>query len=230
MRTVFQAGLHRALQGYKLKNSLAAALIVIVLVIGLAVGWLGSMSIAPTTITSTQTTTLTPPPAPTAAEVVRLDVIPDWGGASYDAFVNPSYANGTVPTPATSTTGPGPNNNNVTVPAGVPITFVITSIDTAVNQNFTGTASTDFTIYNDTASGYVAVHYSKGESVSKLPVGHSFAIPTLNIDIPIPPDTLVTFTYTFSNPGVYLYLCTVPCGPGMGLVGYMNGYVIVTSP
>jgi uncharacterized cupredoxin-like copper-binding protein len=215
--------------GDALKNSMAAVLIVVVLIVGVAVGWLGSMSVAPRTMTFTQTTTLTPPVAPPTAEVVRLDVIPDWGGAGYDAFVIPSYANGTTPRPATNTTRPGPNNNNITVPAGVSVTFVITNIDTAVNQNFTGTASTDFTIYNDTASGQVALHYSKGESVSRLPVAHDFAIPTLNIDIPIPPDTLVTFTYTFTNPGVYLYLCTVPCGPGMGLVGYMNGYVIVTS-
>jgi hypothetical protein len=98
-----------------------------------------------------------------------------------------------------------------------------------VNQNFTGTASTDFTIYNDSANGYVTLHYSKGQTVSKLPVGHSFAIPSLNINIPIPADTVVTFTYTFSSPGVYEYLCLIPCGSGMGLTGYMNGFVIVTT-
>ena len=212
-----------------MKNSLAAVLIVVVLIVGVAVGWVGSMSIAPSTITSTQTTTLTPPVMPATSAVVRLDVIPDWGGAGYDAFVNPSYVNGTVPRPATSTTGPGPNDNNITVPAGVAVTFVITSIDTAVNQNFTGTASNDFTIYNDTASGYVALHYSTGEFVSRLPVGHNFEIPTLNVEIPIPPDTVVSFTHTFSSPGIYEYLCSVPCGPGMGLLGYMNGYIIVTS-
>ncbi|MGP8069295.1 MAG: hypothetical protein ACLP5V_05350 [Candidatus Bathyarchaeia archaeon] len=212
-----------------MKNSLAVALIVIVLVIGLAVGWLGSMSIAPKTITSMQTTTLTPPAAPPTAEVVNLDVIPDWGGAGYDAFVVPSYVNGTAPRPATNTTGPGPNDNNITVPAGVAVTFVITSVDTGVNENFTGTASTDFTIYNDSASGQVALHYTQGQSVSKLPIGHTFTITSLNVNIPIPPDTIVTFTYTFSTPGVYEYMCEAPCGPGMGLTGYMNGYVIVTS-
>lgn len=213
-----------------MKNSLAAVLFVVILVVGLTVGWFGgSMSMAPKAITSAQTTTLTPPTAPPTSEVVNLDVIPDWGGAGYDAFVIPSYVNSTVPRPATSTTGPGPNDNNITVPAGVAVTFVITSIDTAVNQNFTGTASTDFTIYNDTASGYVALRYSTGEFVSRLPVGHNFEIPTLNVEIPIPPDTVVSFTHTFSSPGVYEYLCSVPCGPGMGLLGYMNGYIIVTS-
>ena len=117
----------------------------------------------------------------------------------------------------------------MTVPAGVPVNFVITNTDTAINQNFTGLASTDFTIYNDTASGQVALHYVKGQSVPQLAVGHTFTIPALNINIPIPPDTVVSFTYTFSNSGVYEYLCEIPCGSGMGLPGYMVGYVIVTA-
>jgi Fe-S cluster assembly iron-binding protein IscA len=36
------------------------------------------------------------------------------------------------------------------------------------------------------------------------------------------------FTYTFSTPNVYAYVCTAPCGPGMGLKGYMLGYLTVT--
>ena len=162
------------------------------------------------------------------SKVVNLDVIPDWGGATYDAFVVSSYANGTVPNPATNGTGPGLNDNNITVPAGVSVTFVITNIDTAVLLNFTGPASTDFTVYNDTASGQVASHYVAGQSISNLPISHTFTIQSLNINIPIPPDTVITFTYTFAAPGVYKYFCETPCGPGMALPGYMIGYVIVT--
>jgi uncharacterized cupredoxin-like copper-binding protein len=172
---------------------------------------------------------MAPPAAPLPATVVNLDVIPDWGGATYDAFVIPASANGTLPKPGTKSTLPGPNDNNVTVPAGVPVRFVITNLDTAVNMNFTGIASTDFTVYNDTASGYVALHYSKGQTLPKLPVGHTFTIPSLNVSIPLPPDTVVTFTYTFTTPGVYEYMCEAPCGLGMGVTGYMDGYVIVTS-
>jgi plastocyanin len=176
-----------------------------------------------------ETTTIVPPAAPAPTTVVNLDVIPDWGGATDDAFIIPSSVNGTLPKPGTNSTLPGPNNNNVTVPAGVPVRFVITNLDTAVNMNFTGTASTDFTVYNDTASGYVALHYSKGETLPKLPVGHTFTIPNLNVSIPLPPDTVVTFTYTFTTPGVYGYMCMSPCGLGMGVIGYMDGYVIVIS-
>jgi plastocyanin len=169
------------------------------------------------------------PPASAPATVVNLDVIPDWGGATYDAFVIPSQVNGTLPKAGTNSTQPGSNNNNVTVPAGVAVRFIITNLDTAVNMNFTGSASTDFTVYNDTATGYVALHYSKGEALPRLPVGHTFTIPSLSVNIPITPDTVITFTHTFTAPGVYEYMCETPCGLGMGLTGYMDGYIIVTS-
>ena len=170
------------------------------------------------------------PSALSAATVVDLDVIPNWGGAGYDAFVIPAYVSGTAPTHATNSTGPGPNDNNVTVPAGVLVRFVISNLDNAVNLNFTEHASTSFTIYNDTTGGYVALRYSEGQLVSRLPVGHTFTIPSLGVDIPLPPDTMVTFTYTFSAPGAYEYVCMAPCGSGMGLMSYMDRYVIVTSP
>ena len=194
---------------------------------GLTAGWLGG-NLQATSPTQMQTTTAALVQVPRASGFVYLDVIPDWGGAGYDAFVNPSRANGTVPTPATNSTGPGPIDNNVTVSAGVSLTFVITNIDTAVLMNFTGPVSTDFNVYNDTATGQVASHYSTGQVISSLPISHTFTIAALNLNIPIPPDTVVTFTYTFSTPGVYEYVCETPCGPGMGLVGYMNGYVIVS--
>jgi hypothetical protein len=178
----------------------------------------------PSSVTQTVTTS-----AAFSEQVVNLVVIPDWGGATYDAFVVPSSVNGTLPKPGTNSTLPGPNDNNITVLAGVPVRFVVTNLDTAVNMNFTGTASTDLTVYNDTASGYVALHYGKGQELPKLPVGHTFTIPSLNVSIPLPPDTVVTFTYTFTTPGVYEYMCMAPCGLGMGVTGYMDGYVIVTS-
>ena len=158
---------------------------------------------------------------------VDLEVVADWGGNGYDAFVLAGNVNGNVPSPATNTTGPGVNNNNITVSAGSPVQFVITSTDTAINANFTNQVTTPFVLYNDTDSGQVAVRYDQGQFVTNLPAGHTFTIKTIGLNIPIPADTIVTFTYTFSTPGVYLYECETPCGPGMGLPGYMEGFVIV---
>jgi plastocyanin len=153
-------------------------------------------------------------------------VIPDSGGATYDAFIIPATANGTVPKPGTKSTRPGPNDNNVSVSANQPITFVITNLDTALNLNYTANATIPFTIYNDTASGQVPVVYSAGQSV-KLPMSHTFVVTGTNVNIPIPPDTIVTFTVTFTTSGEYMYYCSAPCGLGMGLVGYMEGYINV---
>lgn len=223
--------MHSSVRGIRLKNSQVAALFVLILSMGLAVGWLGgNMGLEDKNVSSmpTETGSVAPPVALGTAKVVNLDVIPDWGGAGYDAFVIPTYLNGTALELATNATGPGSNDNNVTIPAGVSVTFVITNMDTAVLMNFTGPVSTDFTVYNNTENGQVATHYSAGQSVSSLPISHTFTIQSLNVNIPIPPDTIITFTYTFASPGVYEYFCETPCGPGMGLAGYMSGYLIVT--
>jgi len=162
------------------------------------------------------------------ATVVNMDVIPDYGGAGYDAFVLAANAQtGVVPTPATNTTAPGPNDNNVTVSAGTTVNFVLTTIDTAILQNFSDQVSTPFTVFNDTANGVVATHYGVGQSISNMPIGHTFTITQLGLNIPIPATTVVNFAVTFSKPGVYLYMCDTPCGPGMGVNGYMQGFVIV---
>jgi len=164
--------------------------------------------------------------ATTQSNAVYLYVVPDFGGSTYDAFVLAQSFSGNAPN-ASSRSGTPPNNN-ITVTHGVPIKFVISNIDTAILQNFTSQVSTPFTIYNDTAAGQVAVQYTQGETVSNLAISHTFTVPDLQIDIPIPPDTMVVFNYTFNTPGVYSYLCTTPCGPGMGLSGYMLGYITVT--
>jgi Fe-S cluster assembly iron-binding protein IscA len=203
--------------GIRSRKRLTAVLIIVVLLAGLTAGWLGgSMSTA--SKTSTQLG---------SAKVVSLDVIPDWGGPTYDAFVVPANTNGTIPKPGTNSIKPGPNDNNITAPVNTPVTFVITDLDTALNLNFTGNATIPFTFYNDTATGQVPVRFSAGEKIVNLTVSHSFVVAGTNVDIPLPPDTIVTFTVTFTKPGAYLYFCTVPCGLGMGLVGYMEGYIIV---
>jgi heme/copper-type cytochrome/quinol oxidase subunit 2 len=165
-------------------------------------------------------------PTTQSNNVVYLEVVPDFGGSTYDAFVLPTSFKGNTPN-ASSPAGAAPNNN-ITVPHGVPIKFVISNLDTALLQNFTSQVSVPFTLYNDTNSGEVALQYTQGETISHLEISHTFSIPDLQVNIPIPPDTMVVFTYTFSTPGVYTYLCTTPCGPGMGLAGYMLGYVTVT--
>ncbi len=197
---------------------------VIVVLMVAAVALSGLLGFYASTIANSLTASSQP-----SATLVNMDVIPDYGGAGYDAFVLAANANtGIVPAPATNTTAPGTNDNNVTVKAGTTVDFVLTTIDTAVLQNFSDTVSTPFTVYNDTASGVVASRYSEGQAISNMPIGHTFTITQLGLNIPIPATTVVSFSVTFSKPGTYMFMCDTPCGPGMGLNGYMQGYVVVT--
>ncbi|MGA2874639.1 MAG: hypothetical protein ABSE82_03775 [Nitrososphaerales archaeon] len=201
------------------KESVVLALIVIAAVVisGLLGYYFAASTVTPTSSNNSNS----------SGNVVNLEIVPDFGGSGYDAFVlSTSLENGVTPTPASNTTAPGTNDNNITVSSGTTVTFVLTSIDTAVNQNFSGQLATPFTVYNDTDSGVISSQYSAGQSVT-VAMGHTFTISQLGVNVPIPPDTILSFKLTFSKPGVYMYDCTTPCGPGMGLVGYMEGFVIV---
>lgn len=201
------------------ENSIIALLVIVAIIVSGLLGYYVSSIAMSSSAKST-----------TASPVVNVNVVPDYGGATYDAFVLPTNVeNGYVPAPATNTTGPGVNDNNITVTAGTTVKFVVTSWDNAINENFTAQVSTPFTAFNDTASGQVASAYSEGDNISAMPIGHTFSIPQLGVNIPIPPTTAVVFSLTFSKPGVYEYTCDTPCGPGMGLMGYMEGYIIVKS-
>lgn len=47
--------------------------------------------------TPSQMTSVSLPAESAPVKVVNLDIVPDWGGGGYDAFIIPSYANGTAP-------------------------------------------------------------------------------------------------------------------------------------
>ena len=158
------------------------------------------------------------------SNVVSIEVVPDFGGATYDAFVVSNNVTGNIPQAGKG--GAASLDNSVTVPVGVPIRFVITSIDSAKNMNFSASVTVPFTVYNQTENGTVALNYQQGQNISKLVVGHTFTIDSLGINIPIPPNTIVAFNYTFTQSGSFFYRCTIPCGLGMNLMGYMQGFVI----
>lgn len=198
----------------KLKNFLIVALIFVI--IGLAATL---VYVKYNTTVASATTTNKP-------VNITIYVIPDYGGSGYDAFVLASNFNGTVPTHATNNTPPGYVNNTIVVPANVPVKFTIINLDTMV-FNITTKVTVPFTVINDTNNGQLATTYNVGMQLINFPASHTFTIEQLNINIPIPPSTIVTFTYTFTQPGQYIYHCLTPCGPGMGFFGYMDGYLIV---
>jgi|ECHhosMinimDraft_1075155.scaffolds.fasta_scaffold02874_3 heme/copper-type cytochrome/quinol oxidase subunit 2 len=193
--------------------------VLIILAVGFGVGF-GVASFLPKSYSVSPIQNSQPTQSP---QVVYLAVVPDYGGPGWDAFVPLKY----LGEPITAKENQSIIDNNITVKAGVPVKFVIINIDTMNAMNFSGTVNVPFTIYNDTPNGQIAVTYNQGQQIENLSIGHTFTVPKLGINIPIPPDTVVSFTYTFNTPGTYEYLCITPCGPGMGQVGYMVGYIIV---
>jgi plastocyanin len=147
-------------------------------------------------------------PSRSNAAGIVLNTMADWNGNMQDSFVNPS----------------NPSSNTVYASAGVSVQFTINNLDSAQNFNFSGVAAIPFTVYSDNGSYTGPAVYSQGQNDSMV-IGHSFT--TQFFSIPLPPSSMVTFSYTFTQTGVYRYWCIVQCGPGMGMVGYMNGEIVV---
>ena len=145
---------------------------------------------------------------PKPVHSVALSVIPDYSGNTYDAFV---FSDGLQPA------------KQIHVAAGA-VNFTISNLDTALNLNYSETASLAFTYLNDTSNGMVAVHYNTGDKV-KLVIGHTFTIQGVG-EVPIVPGTTTSFVANL-RPGTYEFYCVVPCGPGMAMPGEMRGSIVV---
>ena len=104
------------------------------------------------------------------------------------------------------------------------VSFAISNFDTALNMNYSKAATVPFTFLNETDNGMVAVHYNTGDHVS-LTIGHTFTIDGIG-EVPLVPDTTTAFTLALKA-GAYHFYCIVPCGPGMGIIGFMQGNIVV---
>jgi hypothetical protein len=79
------------------------------------------------------------------------------------------------------------------------------------------------------------------QALSPARVAHTFTIPALRLNVPIPGDAApgaafvtVTFTFRTGAAGIYMWQCFDPCGQGqdgesgpMGTMGDMMGYLII---
>ena len=140
---------------------------------------------------------------------VSLSVVPDYSGNMYDAFV---FSDGLQPA------------KEIHVSAGV-VNFTISNLDTALNVNYTRSASIPFTFLNDTSNGMVPIHYGVGQDVN-LVAGHTFTVQGFG-EVPIVPGTTTSFTLDL-KPGTYQFYCIIPCGPGMAIPGEMRGQIVVS--
>ena len=142
---------------------------------------------------------------------VAISVVPDKNAPTQDAFILAG----------------NPNNDTIYTKVGQLVSFTITTDDNARNMNFSGNAGLPFTVlaYNKNGTAIVSTSYSAQDG-NGMVVAHTFTM-TSFFSIPLPPISIVTFSYTFTKAGTYLYQCLVQCGAGMGIPGYMSGEIVV---
>jgi heme/copper-type cytochrome/quinol oxidase subunit 2 len=133
---------------------------------------------------------------------------------------------------------PAYSPNNLVLPANSLVTLTVRDYDMGDTPLPKGSPFT-------TVQGIVGgVAYADGHAYTALApdkIAHTFTMPQLNINVPLPGDTttgkpygVVTFTFRTSAPGIYYFRCMDPCGTGsngwegpMLTKGYMLGFLTV---
>ena len=128
--------------------------------------------------------------------------------------------------------------NTLVVPANSLVTVTIRNYDLGDTPLLKGSPF-------NTVQGVVGgVAYADGHAYSALApekVAHTFTVPQLNLNVPVPGDTtsgkpygVVTFTFRTGAAGSYYFQCFDPCGTGangwegpMVTKGYMHGTLTV---
>jgi len=134
---------------------------------------------------------------------------------------------------------------NIHVRAGARVVLTIREYDDMV------TPLADNSPFLQVMGGTETVNGKRVTSVSNQMIAHTFTVPSLGINVPLPiagmggsmgsmdgPAGPTTVRFTFrapATPGTYLWLCATPCGTGpygisgaMHINGWMRGHLIVS--
>ena len=134
---------------------------------------------------------------------------------------------------------------NIHVRAGATVVLTIGEYDDMV------TPLADNSPFLQVMGGTETVNGKRVTSVSNQQIAHTFTVPSLGINVPLPiagmggsmgsmdgpgGPTMVRFTFHApATPGTYLWLCATPCGTGsygisgaMAMNGWMRGHLIVS--
>ncbi|MGE5288585.1 MAG: hypothetical protein ACM3ML_15580 [Micromonosporaceae bacterium] len=124
---------------------------------------------------------------------------------------------------------------DIHVPAGATVVITISEYDDMV------TSLADQSPFLQVMGGTETVNGKRVTSVSNSEIAHTFTIPSLGINVPLPKASMdgpTTVRFTFRAPkaaGTYQWLCVTPCGgdpDGVGGAmhtnGWMRGHLIVS--
>lgn len=134
--------------------------------------------------------------------------------------------------------------SDLVVPAGKQVTLLIVNYDDAPTPLPAG-----MTTYDNVQGGVETVNGHTVSSISNKEIAHTFTVPELGINVPLPVATdqgsataktvvpaIVTFTFTPAKAGRFTFHCYTPCGSGsdgtggaMATPGWMEGLLQVTA-
>jgi len=207
---------------------LAAALVLAGYGAAVAVGGAGGKTISTTTVTSSTNSTASSP------YVVTLVI-------ATDSIFNSSAQD----QPAYFVLGPNglQSSAKISLPADRLIKLVIINYDDGnaslemPNDNVVS-GTTNGTIFvasnsninsSEAASG---ISVKGGETLSSVPlsdVAHTFTVPGLDLNIPLPTSSTVVAYFTVAKGGTYQWFCETSCGDAaMSTVGWMTGSLVAS--
>jgi hypothetical protein len=138
---------------------------------------------------------------------------------------------------------------HIALPANQLIRLVIVDYDNGVpgvNDSqlgqVTGTTNNQIQIVNNTLVNSTisssGIEIRGVQTVSSIPtteIAHTFTVPSLGINIPVPPLSTVVTYITINSAGKFVWLCEIPCGGGplgiagaMATAGWMQGSLTAT--
>ncbi|HKT21996.1 MAG TPA: hypothetical protein VJR06_05225, partial [Nitrososphaerales archaeon] len=138
---------------------------------------------------------------------------------------------------------------NITLPAHRLIELVRTNYDDGSaslvipgDEVVSGTSGgTVFVASNDNinaSQGASAIAVTGGQTVASVPaadLSHTFTIPALNLNVPVPVSSTVVAYFTITKGGTYIWFCETTCGFGtdgtegaMSTPGWMTGNLVAS--
>lgn len=133
--------------------------------------------------------------------------------------------------------GPAYYPADFTLPAHTRVTVTIVNQDPGDTALPTGSP---FSSVTGTAGNLATVDGVPYSALADEKVAHTFTIPALGLNVPIPGDApaghqdiTVSFSFVTGKAGTYMWQCFDPCGGGagwdapMGMMGYMMGTLTV---
>jgi hypothetical protein len=226
---------------------LTVASMIVLLSIGIGIGWgfqttvVPPSTLTPSTITVTTTQTSVAQTSNANQEPYVLTLVLTTGSI-YNATV------GDQPAFFVLTPQGLKSSANIALPAGRLIELVIVNYDdgnasltSPQYANVQGTVNGTITFANNdnvnSSQGAKGIVVKGGQTVSTVPltdIAHTFTIPSLNINIPIPVSSTVTAFIKIDKAGTYTWFCETTCGSGdtglegaMATPGWMTGNVVV---